>query len=434
MRQPQPDEGPQAGQDTGQDTRPDASEGSGRGAVQGREASAAEAPVASGDGPAGTRRFDQPESATPPAPWRGAASVPPPQPKQRWWRRDGAAEPQPPSPGAAAPPTLAAGGAVPAPRRDPTLRLPAGESPDDNPETRTPVDPWADADLWPAGHAPDAHDTWDGSDLRHGHPPPVSSPAAPPPAPISPPHAAPPPYPPAAPGYPPPGYRPVPAAPAATPRNRQLVPANRPPSGPPPPPAGKQRSARRRPRRQRRRWPWTMSLLTILTVACCCGCPAYFGKPLWDQYPATAALPGQIADLELSEDGASERTVTRLRNEMRTAHLLAEDTFAGVYRDGNGKLVVLFGTTGFRITPDTDLDSEIGRITGQYRLTGVTTFETDIRGAYLSCGTGRADGTDVVVCTWADHGSLGTALFTRRSVEESAALTYRLRTDVIDRE
>lgn len=172
----------------------------------------------------------------------------------------------------------------------------------------------------------------------------------------------------------------------------------------------------------------------LLSVACCCGCPAYYGKPLWDQYPASAALPGQFADLRMSDDGGSQQTAARLEGEMRSAYLLAEDTFAGVYRDANGKQLVLYGTTGFRMTPGSDLDAEVARVSTAYQLSATTTFDTGTRGTHLTCGTGLSDGTDVVVCVWADHGSLGTALFTRRSVDESAELTDRLRSAVIDRQ
>jgi len=37
----------------------------------------------------------------------------------------------------------------------------------------------------------------------------------------------------------------------------------------------------------------------------------------------------------------------------------------------------------------------------------------------------------VVVCAWADHGSMATVLLTRRSIEESADLVSRLRSAVL---
>jgi hypothetical protein len=171
----------------------------------------------------------------------------------------------------------------------------------------------------------------------------------------------------------------------------------------------------------------------VLTFVCCCGVPLYFGKPMWEQYPATATLPARVADLRLRDDAASERATQRLEQQTRSTHLLAEDTFAGIYTTPDGKRVTVFGATGFRFDPDADLDAEITRLTSEYDLTDVQAIETGTRGEYRRCGIGRADGDRVVVCAWADHGSLATGLFTRLSVEDSTALLTRLRETIMTR-
>jgi hypothetical protein len=176
-----------------------------------------------------------------------------------------------------------------------------------------------------------------------------------------------------------------------------------------------------------------MLTMTLLTVACCCGAPAYLAKPMWDQYPASAALPADVAGLSLRDDGASTQTAARLKDQVVTNHLLTEDAFAGVYSDRAGKQVTIFGNTGFRFNPEQDADAEMTRLTPEYALSGIVPIETGTRGEYQRCGTGQAGKTNVVVCTWADHGSLGTALFTRLSVEDSAQLLARLRTEIISR-
>lgn len=265
------------------------------------------------------------------------------------------------------------------PPRDPTLELPTDER--EALAARTPVDPWAEADPWPSPAMP--------------HPPALPYPRPP---------EAPQPAGSAAPGWgtPPPGWQPPPGyVPVAV--------------------------------RRRRRWPKMMLVLTLLTVACCCGCPAYLGKPMWEQYPATAALPRQAADLTLRDDSGNGRAAQRLKQDTRAAHLLAEHVFAGVYADSTGKKVILFGTTGFRFSPDSDLDKELTRLTETYSLTDVTPIDTGVRGEYQRCGTGRMEGTPVVVCTWADHGSLATGLFTRRSRDDSARLLGQLRATIVRR-
>jgi hypothetical protein len=181
--------------------------------------------------------------------------------------------------------------------------------------------------------------------------------------------------------------------------------------------------------RRRRRWPWTMLVFTLATVGCCCGLPWYVAKPMWDQYPATAALPQKVSDLRLRDSDSD--TTRSLELDMRAAHLIAEDTFAGVYGDGDGKRVTVFGATGFRFSPDKDLSAEVTRLTQAYSVKDARDVDSGVRGLYERCGTGRVDGDTVAVCTWADHGSVGTALFTRRSVADSADLLRRLRTAII---
>lgn len=174
-------------------------------------------------------------------------------------------------------------------------------------------------------------------------------------------------------------------------------------------------------------------MMTLLSVFCCCGIPGYFAKPMWEQYPANAALPAQLADLKLRQDAASTQTAAQLEQDVNSAHWLADDTFAGIYTDPNGKRVTVFGVTGFRLTPERDAESEISRLTEKYGLTGVQTMETDIRGEHRRCGTGRDGQTDVVVCVWADHGSLGSGVFTWLSIADSNALLSTLRANIVTR-
>ncbi len=176
-----------------------------------------------------------------------------------------------------------------------------------------------------------------------------------------------------------------------------------------------------------------MLVLILVFVACCCGIPTYLGKPIWEQYPVSAVLPTEVADLSLRDDEAAEELTRQLEQEIRQAHPLAEGTFAGVYTDPVGKHVMIFGTTGFRADPAADAAAEISRLTGQYSVSDQQTMETGIRGVHQRCGIGQADGTSVVICTWADHGSLATALFDRRSMAESSALLADLRARLIIR-
>ncbi|MFC4019842.1 hypothetical protein ACFOW4_18120 [Micromonospora sp. GCM10011542] len=366
-------------------------------------------PVPAVDGPGADE--PQPVDATGPVPaprWSGSAPVPPPPPRKRGWGES--AEPTP----------------LPPPR------------PEEPPEHRTPVDPWAGADTG-------------GWDLPSAELPPLP-PTLPYPAP---PQTRPWSGPPAVGAQPAPPVGPYPVSPP--PAARSTAPAARPttqvrPTAPPKPPKPpKQRRGRRSaapspvapppgweaprgyvpvPVRRRRRWPW----LLLLTLACCCGCPAYYGMPISAQYPARAALPEQVQDLRLRQDGGSTEAARELENEVRQAHWLAEDTFAGVYTTSDGKPVTVFGGTGFRLNPEADAEAEITRLTERYGLDASETVDTGVRGRHERCAVGGTSGTDVVVCTSVDHGSIATGVFTRLSVADSAALLATLRGQIVQPE
>ncbi|MFV2102667.1 hypothetical protein [Micromonospora sp. LOL_024] len=383
---------------------------------QGQEPAPESPAVGPGTGPGGTRELPEPAApqAAPPR-WSGSAAVPPAPPRRHGWGES--AEPTPPP-----------------------------VTPPPEPEHQTPVDPWAGVDTsgWelPSADFPALPPT-----LSYPVPPatrPYAGPTAPPvsPAPqVSPaPYQQPPgryptptPWPtpvsPAPPAHPPqahPAPPPNPAGPTTPPSSRGLGQKKSGPVAPPPgwqAPAGNAPAAKRR----RRRWPW----LLLLTLVCCCGCPAYYGMPMASQYPANAALPEHVADLRLHEDPRSTQNARQLENQMRQAHLLAEDTFAGIYTASNGKRVTVVGGTGFRFTPAADADAEMQRLTDQYALVETKVVETGVRGRHERCAVGHADGIGVVVCISVDHGSLTSAVFTGLSVDDSARLLGILREQIL---
>ncbi|MDG9678682.1 hypothetical protein [Micromonospora sp. DH14] len=369
------------------------------------------------DQPEPSDRSDQPKppgepepaaTAEVPAPrWSGSAPVPPPLPRRAAWGESAEPTPVPP--------------------------VPVGP-----PEDQTPVDPWAGVDTggWdlPSAELPPLPPTMT-------PPPPLPPPTMPFPRPSDTRQWSGPPAPPA-------GSHPVspPAAPGPPRAVGPTVPA-RPMSPPAPPKVPKQRRGRRQtapppappgwqapkgyvPVRRRRRWPW----LLLLTLACCCGCPAYYGFPISAQYPARAALPVQVDDLSLRQDGRSTEAAKKLENEVRKEHWLAEDTFAGVYATTSGKRVTVFGGTGFRLSPESDAEAEISRLTDRYALSAPESVDTGVRGRHERCAVGSADGSDVVVCTSVDHGSIATGVFTRLSVADSADLLASLRAQIVQPE
>jgi hypothetical protein len=176
--------------------------------------------------------------------------------------------------------------------------------------------------------------------------------------------------------------------------------------------------------------------MLLLTFGCCCACPAYYVAPMWQQYPASASTPAEAAGLRKRNDPASTRAVRRLENDVRQQNLLAEDVFAAVYAGYPGQRVTVFGSVGFRLAPKSDLDTEIKRLTPRYGLTAVREVDAGSLGGYQSCGVGATDGPDrdLILCGWADHGSLGVATFSSESLERNAELLREIRATLVHRD
>lgn len=350
----------------------------------------------------------EPSTADAPGRWSGSAAVPPPTPKKsRWSRR----RPEP---------------------ADERTEIPA-------------VDPWAGMDITPIDPMPiPAEAPLPPTRVEPPAVPPAVPPTLPPTAPPAVPANA------ASPPKSPPAAQPVPL-PATPPKlsrrerkqreraARSRPPANRlpvqtrPPAPPPPPPWATPRPPQRplpTPRRKRRRG--RLFLFAVLGVLCCCGLPfAYFQFPAARQYPVTADLPTDFSDLSLRDDSASKRAADHLAEQLKAADSRDGKAFAGVYGDSRGKRVTVFGVTGFRFTPKSDVRAQLDRLATDFDLADVRSFSLGESGAHESCAAGRADGTAVVVCAWADHGSMATVLLTRRSVDDSADLVSRLRSAVL---
>ncbi|MFC3386876.1 hypothetical protein ACFOHP_33705, partial [Couchioplanes caeruleus subsp. azureus] len=204
----------------------------------------------------------------------------------------------------------------------------------------------------------------------------------------------------------------------------------------PPPQAGTRPGARPLPPppRRKRRWGRRLFTTALLGALCCCGVPGYFLWPAAQQYPVSAVLPSHVADLDLREDAAGRRATERLAEQAGGTSLISSgDPFAGVYADGNGKRVTVFGATGLRLTPESDVEAELTHLSDTYRIEDVQAFDLGEAGVHERCGVGRDARGTVVVCAWADHGSLATVLLTRRSVDESAELTGTLRQAILVR-
>jgi hypothetical protein len=186
-------------------------------------------------------------------------------------------------------------------------------------------------------------------------------------------------------------------------------------------------------RRRRRRWPWVVLAISVLSIACCCGVPALIAKPFLDEYPAQVSTPAQAAGLVRVDDDAAQRLTRDLKRRVHSEYLIVDEVFAAVYTEPetSGDDVTLLGAARLVLDPDKDLREALGKLS-RAQVTAVREQDAGRLGGELRCGR-VADDDSKVVCGWADHGSIGVAVFTGRSTEESAELLRGLRAAVVTR-
>jgi len=166
-------------------------------------------------------------------------------------------------------------------------------------------------------------------------------------------------------------------------------------------------------------------LFGLIGLVLLVGLPLVYDRyPAARQFPVTAALPESFSDLSLRHDDASRVAADRLARQLPAAD--TGSVFTGVYGDSHGKRVTIFGVTGWRLNPGGDVQAQLDRVSSEFGLGDIQSYDVGEAGVHESCGVGRSGGAAVVVCAWADHGSLATVLLTRRSRSDSADLVARL--------
>jgi len=190
-------------------------------------------------------------------------------------------------------------------------------------------------------------------------------------------------------------------------------------------------------RPRRKRWPWVLGVFGIIAMLCCGSCFALnaFTAPIRAQYPArVAALPQELPGLRRSDDPIV-RTIAAAAVERFRWEPYVDDAFAAMYVDpkSRDRQVIVFGATALLLDPGGELDKQV-KSAGD-TISGVTTYPPGLMGGQLRCANGKDDkNKPVVLCAWADHGSLGVAMcHGRRPMDECAALLGTLREKIIIR-
>jgi len=170
-----------------------------------------------------------------------------------------------------------------------------------------------------------------------------------------------------------------------------------------------------------------ISLVVILLVVV-----GIFGPTAWEVWSERDVhidTPPRINSLELDDSQGAHDTVDYMQNAIKTSVTL-ERTTGAVYAESSGdsKSVVFVGGTGTLVTPSEALDKSFSLITDEAGgVDGVHEVAAGPLGGTMKCGTTTTDGNGMAVCGWADHGSLGIAMFPNRKVNESAELLRTMR-------
>jgi hypothetical protein len=212
----------------------------------------------------------------------------------------------------------------------------------------------------------------------------------------------------------------VPAADPQDPPDAAADPAPEPDTGPP--------SRLLRPR--------NLVLLGLAVVALVVA--AVFGPVAWEMWSeknVRIATPPRVAGLALDDSQGARDTIDYLRTAVETGVSL-KNTIGAVYADeaGESRSVLFVGGTGVLVSPDQALTKTFGLITDDAGgVDSVHDVSAGPLGGVMKCGSTKTDGGSMAVCGWADHGSLGVAMFPNRPVDQSAELLRTMRTAMQNR-
>ena len=159
---------------------------------------------------------------------------------------------------------------------------------------------------------------------------------------------------------------------------------------------------------------------------------ATFGTAGWriaQQRDATLETPARVAGLTLDNSERARETADYLETGF-AADIRLDESIGAVYADPGApdRSVLLFGGTTLIWQPERDLDRLFELVSDdQSTVTNLTEVPAGTLGGVMKCGGTSAPEGELVVCGWADHGSVALAMFPDRTVNESAELLREIR-------
>lgn len=143
---------------------------------------------------------------------------------------------------------------------------------------------------------------------------------------------------------------------------------------------------------------------------------------------APDTLPGGLTK-ETSAD--MQKIVDEMERDLRNDVGDVDQVAAGIYSNGDPqKLVVLVAATSTVLFPDDEVDdafSGFNATAADGGVSGQTSYPAGDLGGTVKCATGTEDELAMTLCAWADHGSVGIAIFIGRDLQESADLFLQIR-------
>ena len=160
-----------------------------------------------------------------------------------------------------------------------------------------------------------------------------------------------------------------------------------------------------------------------------------YGPTSWQilqQRDTSLSAPERTAGLTRDTSSEAEGTAEYLRTAL-AAGMSLDDTMGAVYLDpaDASRAVIFIGGTAVLRAPETDLDRLFELVTDeQSAVTGITEVPAGALGGVMKCGVSSAEGGQLALCGWADHGSVAIALFPGRTPTDAAELLRTMRADI----
>jgi hypothetical protein len=176
--------------------------------------------------------------------------------------------------------------------------------------------------------------------------------------------------------------------------------------------------------------PRNLALISIAVVALVLA--AIFvpiASEMWGRDNLRLTTPSRVAGLVLDDSQGAHDTIDYLRTAVQTGVSLEKSTGA-VYADeaGQSRSVLFVGGTGAVGSPEDALTKTFRLISDDTGgVESVHSLPPGPLGGVMRCGFTKTDVGLMAVCGWADHRSLGIAMFPNRPVDQSAELLRMMR-------